>query len=168
MGGKSILCNTFTRASSINDFSLNQGLECVILKGHQKIENKIPGGISRFALGFCKNKKKRAETLYQSFSPFMVDLRRFELPTPTMRMWCAPSCATSPCLQILPYYSAFCFQSQAKASAVFSLFSATGMFLPCLYPMVHYAVPPEASVLRRILTRFPCGIIIKIVIDCAQ
>ena len=26
----------------------------------------------------------------------MVDLRRFELPTPTMRMWCAPSCATSP------------------------------------------------------------------------
>ena len=91
----------------------------------------------------------------------MVDLRRFELPTPTMRMWCAPSCATSPCLQILPYYSAFRFQSQAKASAVFSLFSATGMFLPCLYPMVHYAVPPEASVLRRILTRFPRGIIIK-------
>ena len=26
----------------------------------------------------------------------LVDLRRFELPTPTMRMWCAPSCATSP------------------------------------------------------------------------
>ena len=26
----------------------------------------------------------------------MVDLRRFELPTPTMRMWCAPNCATSP------------------------------------------------------------------------
>ena len=29
--------------------------------------------------------------------PFcLVDSRRFELPTPTMRMWCAPSCATSP------------------------------------------------------------------------
>ena len=47
-----------------------------ILKGHQKIENKIPGGISRFALGFCKNKKKRTETLYQSFSPFMTALTR--------------------------------------------------------------------------------------------
>ena len=31
----------------------------------------IPGGICRFALGFCKNMKKRTETLYQSFSPFM-------------------------------------------------------------------------------------------------
>ena len=82
MGGKSILCNTFTRASSINDFSLNQGLECVILKGHQKIENKIPGGISRFALGFCKNKKKRAETLYQSFSPFMGTDPNFDTNAP--------------------------------------------------------------------------------------
>ena len=35
---------------------------------------------------------------------FLVDLRRFELPTPTMRMWCAPSCATSPYL--LGYYNA--------------------------------------------------------------
>ena len=31
----------------------------------------------------------------------LVDLRRFELPTPTMRMWCAPSCATSPFLRTL-------------------------------------------------------------------
>ena len=31
----------------------------------------------------------------------MVDLRRFELPTPTMRMWCAPSCATSPFTRVL-------------------------------------------------------------------
>ena len=31
----------------------------------------IPGCIYRFALGFCKNIKKRTETLYQSFSPFM-------------------------------------------------------------------------------------------------
>ena len=32
---------------------------------------QIPGCICRFALGFCKNIKKRTETLYQSFSPFM-------------------------------------------------------------------------------------------------
>ena len=32
----------------------------------------IPGCICRFALGFCKNIKKRTETLYQSFSPFMA------------------------------------------------------------------------------------------------
>ncbi len=31
----------------------------------------ILGCICRFALGFCKNIKKRTETLYQSFSPFM-------------------------------------------------------------------------------------------------
>ena len=77
-GWKKHLCNTFTSASSINTFSLNQGPECVILKGHQKIESKIPGGISRFALGFCKNKKKRAETLYQSFSPFMSTIQKIE------------------------------------------------------------------------------------------
>ena len=34
----------------------------------------IPGCICRFVLGFCKNIKKRTETLYQSFSPFMVEL----------------------------------------------------------------------------------------------
>ena len=33
----------------------------------------IPGCIYRFALGFCKNIKKRTETLYQSFSPFMAE-----------------------------------------------------------------------------------------------
>ena len=32
---------------------------------------QIPGFICRFVLGFCKNIKKRTETLYQSFSPFM-------------------------------------------------------------------------------------------------
>ena len=31
----------------------------------------ISGCICRFALGFCRNKKERTETLYQSFSPFM-------------------------------------------------------------------------------------------------
>ena len=32
----------------------------------------ISGCICRFTLGFCKNKKERTETLYQSFSPFMA------------------------------------------------------------------------------------------------
>ena len=32
----------------------------------------IPGCICRLALGICKNIKKRTETLYQSFSPFMA------------------------------------------------------------------------------------------------
>lgn len=31
----------------------------------------IPGCICHFALGFCKNIKKRTETLYQSFSPYL-------------------------------------------------------------------------------------------------
>ena len=38
----------------------------------------IPGCIYRFALGFCKNIKKRTETLYQSFSPFMAEKEGFE------------------------------------------------------------------------------------------
>ena len=38
----------------------------------------IPGCICHFALGFCKNIKKRTETLYQSFSPFMVEARGVE------------------------------------------------------------------------------------------
>ena len=38
----------------------------------------ISGCICRFALGFCKNIKKRTETLYQSFSPFMVEVRGIE------------------------------------------------------------------------------------------
>ena len=38
----------------------------------------IPGCICRFELGFCKNKKKRTETLYQSFSPFMAEKEGFE------------------------------------------------------------------------------------------
>ena len=41
----------------------------------------ISGCICRFAFGFCKNKKERTETLYQSFSPFMSLLTLFEPPT---------------------------------------------------------------------------------------
>ena len=42
-----------------------------------------------------ENKKKRQFSA-ENCRFFLVDLRRFELPTPTMRMWCAPNCATSP------------------------------------------------------------------------
>ena len=45
---------------------------------------QIPGCICRFALGFCKNIKKRTETLHQSFSPFMVELRGLEPLTSTL------------------------------------------------------------------------------------
>ena len=48
---------------------------------------------------------------------FVVDLRRFELPTPTMRMWCAPSCATSP-FHLLGYYSAAGGQCQEKTASI--------------------------------------------------
>ena len=40
----------------------------------------------------CHTNKKAA--FRQLF--LLVDLRRFELPTPAMRMRCAPNCATSP------------------------------------------------------------------------
>ena len=56
----------------------------------------IPGCICRFALGFCKNIKKRTETLYQSFSPFMVEHTGFEPVTSTMRMQRATNCANAP------------------------------------------------------------------------
>ena len=38
----------------------------------------IPGYICRFTLGIYKSIKKRTETLYQSFSPFMVEVRGIE------------------------------------------------------------------------------------------
>lgn len=48
----------------------------VFPRGWQRRKNAciihISGCICHFALGFCKNIKKRTETLYQSFSPFMV------------------------------------------------------------------------------------------------
>ena len=44
----------------------------------------IFGCIQRFALGFCKNIKKRTETLYQSFSPFMAEAVGFEPTDPSL------------------------------------------------------------------------------------
>ena len=40
--------------------------------------------ICRFELEFCKNKKERAETLYQSFSPFMAEAVGFEPTDPSL------------------------------------------------------------------------------------
>ena len=45
-------------------------------KKERNIHNS--GCICRFALEFCNYKKERTETLYQSFSPFMVDPRGVE------------------------------------------------------------------------------------------
>ena len=64
------------------------------------------GCICRFALGFCKNIKKRTETLYQSFSPFMVEYRGVEPLASTMRMSRATNCANTPCK--------FCLNSIAR------------------------------------------------------
>ena len=55
----------------------------------------IPGRICHFALGFCKNKKKRTETLYQSFSPFMVPMAGLE-PAWTSRRILSPLCLPIP------------------------------------------------------------------------
>lgn len=53
----------------------------------------IPGGICRFALGFCKNIKKRTETLYQSFSPFMAKDSYFDTnATPVPVLYPATGC----------------------------------------------------------------------------
>ena len=45
-------------------------------KKERNIHNS--GCICRFALEFCNYKKERTETLYQSFSPFMVEPRGVE------------------------------------------------------------------------------------------
>ena len=48
--------------------------------------------------GFSNRKKIKVRNhLYQRLRTFVVDLKGFEPSTPTMRMWCAPNCATSPC-----------------------------------------------------------------------
>ena len=51
---------------------------------------QIPGCICRFALGFCKNIKKRTETLYQSFSPFMAGEEGFEPSTKVLETHVLP------------------------------------------------------------------------------
>ena len=67
---------------------------------------QISGCKSRFAFGFCRNIKKRTETLYQSFSPFMVERRGFEPLTSTMRTLRATNCANAPyALSSRNYYS---------------------------------------------------------------
>ena len=76
--------NVKTKAEQSFCYAPNEGSGCILSKrfsggflsrGWRRrkkariIQN--PGCICRFTLGFCKNKKERTETLYQSFSPFM-------------------------------------------------------------------------------------------------
>ena len=79
--------------------------------------------LCRFALGFCKNKKKRTETLYQSFSPFVVEHRGVEPLTFWMPFKRATNCAISPwlfyyilkrCTPSTDFYSLFVFFSYAR------------------------------------------------------
>ena len=77
---------------------------------------QIPGCICRFALGFCKNIKKRAETLYQSFSPFIVERRGFEPLTSTMRTLRATNCANAP-----NFLGKFCADSPLTAWPTFTV-----------------------------------------------
>ena len=51
-------------------------------------------------LSFSVLCKKSRRELYKVRDD-LVDLIGFEPTTPTMRMWCAPSCATSPFFQLL-------------------------------------------------------------------
>ena len=62
--------------------------ELVAATCHRQVASKI-----RISSSECHTNKK---THPVGWVFLLVDLRRFELPTPTMRMWCAPSCATSP------------------------------------------------------------------------
>ena len=68
---------------------------------------QISGCKSRFAFGFCRNIKKRNETLYQSFSPYLVEHRGFEPLASTMRMSRATNCANAPSVS----QSGFAFQA---------------------------------------------------------
>ena len=68
---------------------------------------------------------KKATVTQQKLRWLMVDLRRFELPTPTMRMWCAPSCATSP-FHLPGYYTLFRCQSQEFGAAAIMKFCHAG------------------------------------------
>ena len=99
----------------------------------------IPGCICRFALGFCKNIKKRTETLYQSFSPFMVEHRRFELLTPTLPVLCATSCANAPnnvyiitlqmiCKGVKSSFFKFLQKNRISAKAVLSRWTSRLLF----------------------------------------
>ena len=81
----------------------------------------ISGCICRFALGFCKNIKKRTETLYQSFSPFMVRPTRLELVrvSPHAPQTCAyADSATAACVKHKVYYISFSGLCQPKKNHI--------------------------------------------------
>ena len=86
--------NVKTKAEQSFCYAPNEGSGCILSKrfsggfllrhGRRRKKEWIihnPGCICRFALGFCNYKKERTETLYQSFSPFMVEVTGFEPAT---------------------------------------------------------------------------------------
>ena len=96
----------------------------------------IPGCICHFALGFCKNIKKRTETLHQSFSPFMVEHRRFELLTPTMPLWCATNCANAPSVGDESHYTILLTKKQPPGENFFGTAAPGRRGTPCAYGVI--------------------------------
>ena len=104
----------------------------------------IPGCICRLALGFCKNIKKRTETLYQSFSPFMVERRGFEPLTSTMRTLRATNCANAP-----NFLGKFCANSPLTAWPTFTVLGIKygRLILPTvLMPHISFGLFPQRSI----------------------
>ena len=64
----------------------NRGSDRCLHRSQQPSAGRLPLGI-RISSAERHTKK---ETHPFGWISFLVDLRRFELPTPTMRMWCAP------------------------------------------------------------------------------
>ena len=60
----------------------------------------------KLLLGFSNRGLKRekqkdpGDFLTKIAGVYLVDLKGFEPSTPTMRMWCAPNCATSPSIEL--------------------------------------------------------------------
>ena len=80
----------------------------------------------KLLLGFSNRGLKRekqkdpGDFLTKIAGVYLVDLKGFEPSTPTMRMWCAPNCATSPSHDPC-YYSAGSWVCQASFWTCFSL-----------------------------------------------
>ena len=57
-----------------------------------------PAALVRAALKYSNPPESKSRATVWRLC-FLVDPRRFELPTPAMRMRCAPNCATGPCCE---------------------------------------------------------------------
>ena len=90
----------------------------------------ISGCICRFAFEICMNIKKRTETLYQSFSPFMVEPRGVEPLSEDQTTRASPSAV---CVLTFPpedaRRQAASFSSFIKSHRLQSL----ERLVPCLY-----------------------------------